>query len=193
MNKIYTGVEFNGHLGFGSYIGDYSKISGKIGRYCSIAPYVRCNNGIHPYTKPFTSTSPVFYSLMKQHGHTLANEQCFDELVYAEPEKKYAIVVGNDVWIGEGVFIVGGITIGDGAMILAHAVITKDVPPYAIVGGVPAKIIKCRFDERTIDFLMRFKWWDMSTKWLKNNIDLINNIDELIKQYGSDSVGAKYS
>ena len=78
--------------------------------------------------------------------------------------KKYSnerpVKIGNDVWIGRGAFIKGGVTIGDGAVIAAHAVVTKDVPPYAIVCGVPAKIIKYRFDCETIKELLDLKWWN---------------------------------
>lgn len=70
------------------------------------------------------------------------------------------VIIGNDVWIGAGVFIKGGIKIGDGAVIAAHAVVTKDVPPYAIVGGVPAKILKYRFTDDVIRKLLDLKWWD---------------------------------
>ena len=68
--------------------------------------------------------------------------------------------IGNDVWIGQGAFIKGGVTIGDGAIVAAHAVVVKDVPPYAVVGGVPARVIKYRFDEDAIKDLLEIKWWN---------------------------------
>lgn len=79
--------------------------------------------------------------------------------------------------------VIGGTTIGNGAVILAHAVVTKDVPPYAIVGGVPARIIKYRYDEETIDFLLRIKWWNNSIDWFKQNWRLLTDIEKLKEYY----------
>ncbi len=92
-------------------------------------------------------------------------------------------IIGNDCWIGENVFYVGGITIGDGAVVLAGAVVTKDVPPYAIVGGVPAKVLKYRYDDDTIQFLLRIKWWNNSIEWLRENWQLMTDIDKLKEYY----------
>ncbi len=79
--------------------------------------------------------------------------------------------------------IIGGVTIGDGAVVLAGAVITKDVPPYAIVGEIPSKILKYRYDENTIAFLLKFKWWDKKEVWLREHIELMNDIEQLKKQF----------
>jgi hypothetical protein len=116
---------------------------------------------------------------MKQNGATFTQKQRYEELVFADPENKYPVIIGNDCWIGQGAFMAGGLAIGDGAVVLAHAVVTKDVPPYAVVGGVPAKVIKYRYDEEDIQFLLGFKWWDKDVSWLKNNVDLLCNIDAL--------------
>jgi acetyltransferase-like isoleucine patch superfamily enzyme len=116
---------------------------------------------------------------MKQNGATFTKKQQYDELVFADPENKYPIIIGNDCWIGQGAFIVGGVTIGDGAAVLAHAVVTKDIPPYAIVGGIPAKVIKYRYDENDIQFLLNYKWWDKDISWLSDNADLLCDIDML--------------
>jgi acetyltransferase-like isoleucine patch superfamily enzyme len=179
MNKIYANTHFSGEMGFGSYIGWNSFLAGKIGRFTSVAPFVHCNNGIHPTTEPFATIFPAFFSLLKQNGGTFATKQYYEEFVFADKEKKYPVIIGNDCWIGEGVFIVGGITIGDGAVVLAHAVVTKNVPPYAVVGGVPAKILKYRYDEETIKFLLNLKWWNKDISWLKSNANLLCNIDNL--------------
>lgn len=94
-------------------------------------------------------------------------------------------VVGHDVWIGNGATIMQGIKIGDGAIIGTNSLITKDVEPYTIVGGNPAKEIRKRFDEATIDFLLKLKWWDWDVKKITEHLELItnSNIDELKKIY----------
>lgn len=171
-NKLYPNTYFSGTMGYGSYIASNCEISANIGRFTSIAPYVRTNNGFHPYTYPYVTTCPMFFSLIKQNGTTFADKQMFDE-------SKPIPSIGNDCWIGENVFICGGVTIGDGAVVLAGAVVTKDVPSYAVVGGVPAKIVKYRFDEDTIKFLCSFKWWKKDVSWLKTNWKLLLDVEHL--------------
>ena len=183
MNKLHPNSFFGGILGYGSYIGPNSNILGNIGKYTSIAPDVKVLNGMHPYTTPFVSTNPVFFSLRKQNGGTFTTKQRYTELRYMDEEKTYSVVIGNDCWIGERAMIIGGVTIGDGAVVLAGAVITKDVPPYAIVGGIPSKILKYRYDENTIAFLLKFKWWDKKEVWLREHIELMNDIEQLKKQF----------
>ena len=101
---------------------------------------------------------------------------------YADKEKRYAVEIGNDCWLGERVFIVGGVRIADGAVVLANAVVTEDVPAYAIAGGVPAKIIGERYDKETITRLLEMKWWDKDTKWLAENAEKMCNIEELLEK-----------
>jgi len=107
----------------------------------------------------------------------------FDEIKNADDRCGFSVRIGNDCWIGESVLLIGGITVGDGAVILAGAVVTKDVPPYAIVGGVPAHVLKYRYDNETIEFLTRIKWWNNNEEWLKKNYRLMCNIDNLKKYY----------
>lgn len=188
MNQVHPNASFDGELGFGSYIGPESMINGKIGRFTSIAPHARCNVGRHPYTYPYVTTAPCFFSLNPNHsqnGSTFATSQEYDELAYADKEKKYVISVGNDCWIGEGAFIVGGTEIADGVVVLAHAVVTKNVPPYAIVGGVPAKIIGYRYSEDDIKFLLKIKWWNNSLTWFETHWYLLNDFDKLKQYYES--------
>lgn len=190
MNQLHPGVSFKGELGFGSYIGDHSVLNARIGRFTSIAPRVVCNNGTHPLGEPFVTTCPAFYSLNKsksQNGGTFSKEQRFEEKVYADPEKHFAVRIGNDCWIGEGCFLVGGIEIGDGAVVLAHAAVTRDVPPYAIVGGVPARLIRYRYDEETVAFLQKLKWWEKDPEWLEKHSGLLCDLEALkkyVKEYG---------
>lgn len=179
MNRIYSKTIFAGAMGYGSYINKQCEIFAQIGRFSSIAPYVKTNHGIHPYQYPFATTSPAFYSLVKQNGNTFATQQMFQELIYADSKNKIPVIIGSDCWIGQGVFIIGGVKMNDGGIVLAGAVVTKDVPPYAIVGGVPAKILKFRYDNETITFLLQTKWWNKDIKWLKENHHLLCNIDLL--------------
>ena len=97
---------------------------------------------------------------------------------------KGPIIVGNDVWIGFRSIILSGVTIGDGAVIYAGSVVTKDIPPYAIVAGVPAKIIRYRFDAKTIERLARVAWWDWPDEVIKSRLDdfLISG-EEFSKKY----------
>ena len=170
-NKLGNCSFFSGRMGYGTYICNDCAITGNVGRFCSIASEVKNSLGVHPITEPYVSTSPMFFSLRKQTGETFAKKQLFEEL-------KDPIEIGHDCWIGQRAFIVGGVKIGTGAVVLAGAVVTKDVPPYAIVGGVPAKILKYRYDEETIDFLLRTEWWNMPVDWLRENYEIFSDIDK---------------
>lgn len=191
MSQLHPHVKFHGHLGYGSYIGSYSSLSAIIGRFTSIAPYVRCNNGVHPYKIPFVSTAPCFYSPNNNHnqnGSSFATRKVFNDVVYSDPECQVAVTIGNDCWIGEGAFIVGGITISDGAIVLAHAVVTKDVPPYAIVGGVPARIIGYRYDDETINFLLKVKWWENTPDWFNEHWQLLSDMTKFKEYYNKKGI-----
>ncbi len=166
-NKLDHHSFFSGELGYASYIGAKSVIIGKIGRFCSFAENVTFLTKTHP-VKGFVSTHPCFYSLKKQSGFTFVTEQAFDEDPLLE-NSRYSIEVGNDVYIGYGATIIGPVRIGDGAVIAAGAVVTGDVPAYAITGGVPAKVIRYRFPPEEIAFLERIRWWDMPQTWLREH------------------------
>lgn len=190
MCKIHRKTFFEGHLGLGSYIADNCSLSANVGRFTSIAPYVRCNVGQHPYTEPYVTTSPCFFSFYLgghfQCGSTFATEQCFDEMRFADKLNRIAVNIGNDCWIGEGAFLVGGITIGTGAVVLAHAVVTHDVPPYAIVGGVPARIKCYRYDDETIRLLLDSEWWNKDVNWYKTHWKLFSDI-KAFREYFSNN------
>lgn len=179
MNKIYPRSYFNGFLGLGSYISSDSHIEGKVGRFTSIAPHCNVIQGVHPYSYPFVSTSPIFFSVLKQNGYSFTGIQRMEELRYAEG--KYPVVIGNDCWIGYGVSIVGGVKIGDGAVVLAGAVVTKGIPPYSIVGGIPAKVIGYRYSATDIKFLLDFRWWNKGVEWLQSYSELFLDIEKIKK------------
>ncbi len=172
---ICDGTSFVGNLGYGSYIGKNCNLNGVIGRFCSIGSDVKMASGNHPIGK-FVSTHPCFFSTQQQAGFTYVNESKFEEVSYADEKQKAIVSIGNDVWIGQGCTILGGVTIGDGAVLAAGAVVTKDVPPYAVVGGVPAKVIKYRFAPEDIAFLNEFQWWNRPVEWIKKNADKFEDI-----------------
>lgn len=155
----------------------------KIGRYCSMGPRVNIIIGRHP-TNKIVSINPIFYSMKKQNGFTFATSQIFNEFKYADEINKISVIVGNDVWIGSDANILEGVVIGDGAVIAAGSVVTKNVPPYAIVGGVPAKILKYRFEENEIKELLRIKWWDWEMNKLKETSNLFCDINLFLEKYG---------
>lgn len=181
MNRLTTDVTFlTSSIGYASYVGNRSFIKNtKIGRYTCIATDVMTVAGSHP-TSRFVSIHPAFYSTRKQSGFTYVSEDKFSDFNYIDENRKFTVMIGNDVWIGSGVKIMEGITIGDGAVVAAGAIVTKDVSPYAIVGGVPAKVIKYRFDEETIKKLLELKWWEKDQAWIKSHADDFDDVEKLL-------------
>jgi len=153
-NIVYDRCTLSGaQLGAYSYLGqDAHAALIDIGRFCSIGPAFKCGFGSHPTN--YVSTSPVFYSTRKQCGVSFAERDDFTEY--------HQTVVGHDVWIGANVYIKDGVSVGDGAIVAAGAVVSSNVAPYAIVGGVPAKCIRLRFDEAIVEKLLEIKWWNWS-------------------------------
>lgn len=167
-------------IGYASYTGSGAKIlNAHVGRYTCIASQVEVVLGKHP-TTDFVSIHPAFFSKDHITGFTYTNDQKFQEYNYADYNNKVSVVIGNDVWLGYGAKIIEGVTIGDGVIVAAGAVVTKDVPPYAIVGGVPAKVIKYRFSEGDIEYLLKLRWWDKDEEWIKEHAEYFENI-ELLK------------
>ncbi len=184
-NVLNNSKVYSSYVGLGTYISGNTKLNNaKIGRFCSIGQNVKNNFGRHP-SNTFVSTHPAFFSIKKQAGFTFVKEDLFEEHLYIDEEKKYVNLIGNDVWIGSNVTIMEGITIGDGAIIATGAVVTKDIEPYTIVGGVPAKLIRKRFTEKEINFLLHYKWWEKDIKWLNHNSKYLKSIMIFLNKTGN--------
>jgi acetyltransferase-like isoleucine patch superfamily enzyme len=177
QNKLSTGsYVVDSQLGYASYIGRNSEISHtKVGRFCSIGENVKIVRATHP-VDGFASTHPAFYSTGAY--TSFVEEDKFEELI--QDEDGWSAKIGNDVWIGNNVLIKGGVTIGNGAVIAMGAVVTKNVPDYAIVGGIPARIIRYRFTDSCRAKLIQTKWWEKDLKWIKSHASLFENVEELL-------------
>lgn len=182
-NKIGQRSElYNCNVGYGTYICKNSEMSFcQIGRFCSIGNEVRTIFGRHP-TEKFVSTHPAFFSVRKQAGFTFVDKTAFDEGIHRSASD-YSIIIGNDVWIGDRVSILEGVKIGNGAIIAAGAVVVKDVEPYSIVGGVPAKHIKTRFNAEEIRRMENIKWWDWDLSDIKRNAATFSDVELFLRTY----------
>lgn len=172
---VRRGVE----MGSDVTLGDFSYVSGprtyvesaRIGKFCSIARQTVIGVGNHNVnavtTHPF-AISPEFGGLV---SHRVI-----------EPQRP-APVIGNDVWIGINSVIMRGVTIGDGAVVAANSVVTRDVSPYAIVGGSPARLIRFRFPEETINALQRIRWWDWSEQDLRQNASFFLDTEDFLRRF----------
>lgn len=163
----------NSEIGDYSYLGENTRINNaEIGKFTCIGPNVQLGLGKHP-VHTFVSIHPVFFSTAKQVGTTFVDKNYFNEF----PMK---VKIGNDVWIGANAIINANVNIGDGAIIASGSVVTKNVEPYSIVGGNPAKIIKKRFSDAEIDKLLEIKWWNNTDSFLRKNVTKFLNIDDFL-------------
>lgn len=158
----------NTSIGDFSYVSDGATIRNcDIGKFCSIGPNFKVGLGKHPFNE-FVSSHPLFYSERRQVGFSFIKKSIFNEF-----EK---VVIGNDVWIGANVLVLDGIKIGDGAVLAAGSVVTKDVLPYSLVAGVPAVHKKYKFGEKKIEDLLKDRWWDKDLVEIEKMILKKNNI-----------------
>jgi acetyltransferase-like isoleucine patch superfamily enzyme len=167
----YTKLE-SVSVGRYSYIAGHAELNNvEIGSFCSIGPRLINHLGNHP-SRTFVSTSPVFY-MPHAPVPSFSEKETF-------PSYGGKVKIGNDVWIGQEVLLMDGVTIGNGAIVAARSVVSRDVPPYAIVGGVPAKLIRFRFEDDIIQQLESFQWWNMKIEWIKSNVNNFQDIRKFI-------------
>lgn len=163
---------YNSTMGRYSYMGyDCEVINAEIGSFCSLASGIRIGEAEHPTT--WVSTSPVFQNVN--------NSSVRKRFAKIDLPKSKRTVIGHDVWIGINAIIKAGVKIGTGAVVASGAVVTKDVEPYAIVGGCPARIIRYRFDDKTIEKLLNSKWWEKDDSVLKKVGIYVDNPEEFLQ------------
>lgn len=153
-------------IGRNSYV---DKGTRSIGRFCSIAMNTLIGLKDHPMDR--VSTHPFTYSRKYGYGPD-------DAAVKAAHDRP--TVIGNDVWIGANVTILAGVEVGNGAVIGAHSLVTKDVPPYGVVIGSPARVVRMRFDGATVEALQRSAWWDRDDEWIRAHLPRFKNVGDLL-------------
>lgn len=174
----------------------YYPLAKSIGRYCSINITARIwnNHSLDGITTSPILDYPFFYSLDKYEQRLMYQKKYGKHVDNAEFENspirdnKY-VVIGNDVWIGANVVILPGVHIGDGAVIAAGAIVNKNVDDYAIVGGVPAKLIRYRLSEDEIREMKRIKWWNWSNEKIEKYIELFYQPKKFIDKFGGGNCG----
>lgn len=195
-----TRVDANTHIGRGTRvmnnniicsttIGDCTTIGANnylcnvfIGSFCSIGSNVRVLDSCHPIYKPFVSSSPCFYKTLYPMPLIRTGVK-FKEKTFNK--SGISVEIGNDVWIGTNVIIIGNIKIGDGAVIGAGSIVTKNVDPYTVVAGNPAKIVRERYDLNTIKKLIEIKWWNWPLEIIERRKEDFSNIEVFVKKYGT--------
>lgn len=177
----------NAVLGLGGYVSEGCRLaSTHVGRFCSIAPEVAIIRGGHP-TGGYAATHPAFFSRRFQTGFTFAKNDLFPEIRNAGDERRFAVIIGNDVWIGQRAMIMQGVTIGNCAIVGAGALVLHNVEPYSINVGIPARRVRARLDKKYLDFLISFKWWEKGMDFLSQNADLFADVAKLYAAFAQES------
>lgn len=166
-----------------STVGDYSYLAGHVsmiwtdmGKFCSIAAQTRINPGNHPtwrVTQHHSTYRRIQYGFDTQEDHA-----------FFQWRRDHRCTVGHDVWIGHGVTVIAGKKIGTGAVIGSGAVVTKDIPPYAIVVGVPARVVKFRFPPAVVEQLLATQWWDWDRTTLEQRFNDLLDLEGFLAKYG---------
>ena len=169
------------HVGEGTYMGDDCVFNNTyIGRYCALGACIRVSLGNHPIHN-IVSIHPAFYSKKKQAGFTFCDNEIWESAEHLQDD--YSCLIGNDVWIGDRVTILGGVNIADGTVVGAGAVVTRDTEPFGIYVGIPAKKIGSRFNDNQVSWLLEKQWWNSDFYTLQKNVNLFSNIYEFIKYF----------
>lgn len=169
-------------MGYGSFVGfgnEFTKC--KIGKFCSIGSNIRVVAATHP-VKGFISTHPAFFS--DSYWFSYVKQSKFKE--HLTTLDGYQCKIGNDVWIGDNSLILGGVVIGDGAIVAMGSIVLHDVPPYTIMAGIPAKEIRKRFSDETIESLQKMKWWDKPIEWIEANADDFSDVEQFVSKYAQE-------
>lgn len=179
-NVIFPHVTINNSsLGSHTYVQKGTVITAaQIGKFCSIAAGVTIGPGIHNLNG--VSTHPAFYLKNTPLAITFSSTDKF--------VSSGSVTIGHDVWIGQNAVVLDGVTIGTGAIVAAGAIVVKDVAPYSIVGGVPAKVIRQRFDNHTCEQLLNSAWWDLPEEYLQQHHHLFEDPAVFLSQYNQFKV-----
>lgn len=180
VSIVGGGTFIDASIGTGTYIGSSCQLDYcKIGKYCSIGTNVRAVTSNHPLEH--ISTSPVFYKTQSKQDTIIKvnNKSVFNNEKLMSNES-FSVIIGNDCWIGDNVLIKGGLTVGTGSVIGFGSVVTHDVPPFSIVCGNPAKVLRYRFDDETIKRIIESEWWNRDRDFL-SKLDF-DKIDVFLRQ-----------
>ncbi|WP_081724718.1 CatB-related O-acetyltransferase, partial [Asticcacaulis sp. YBE204] len=187
FSLLSINMEISANIGSGTYLWTYfTEHVSNIGRYCSIAHGTRLGDFDHPIDRISTSEFTFRNDWIWKNFPDLIEESILDRAPLASSKK---ILIGNDVWIGAQTFIKNGVSLGDGCIVASNSVVTKDVPPYAIVAGNPAQIVKFRFDDRVIENLLNLPWHTYPYTYLRGaNLSDINETIEFIEKINTEKL-----